>query len=422
MDDLRTIFLIIWGLGHIALFTGDMDDGMIVFVIIAVIMDILVVVGLVMANHEANEKKRIEEENKRREDLKKSNLSIIEKYKIKDSINIMRPELFKIDNRYQITEIVSAVEVIKNEISEQIVHCKSIKRKIDNIIFNSNNNKDETEQSIYLNEHLQELEKLNNEYKLVSETISKYKIELINENKEIHDSLEQTFKAIKLSKKCISPNGVLKLSKFIVNTNPRDLSLFKYKYKPIILRIDSFYFCLFSNIILVFDNNGIFSNALDPSIMSVDIKNKYETVRIVDGVREGNTYSDSDSKLIHKGESRKRWTYTRLDGGPDLRYSYNPEITIRYDEFEYATIRIKINDSFMSFNISSEKAIDSIKLLREKYFKFGNIMYDPIPNFLKLIINVSNNNENSINLFNYYVEFNKKRNIFCQILGIDEKI
>lgn len=417
MEYLGTFLVIIWLAGHIALFSGDVDETTAWIVIIAVIMDILFVIGLVISNAEANEKKREVEEKKRVENLRKNNLSIIDEYKIKNHIRITKADLFEIENRFRIFEIVDAVALIKNETTEIVEQCRDIKRKIDEILLCPNCSNDETAKSIYLKNNLQELEKLSNEYKLLCDVISKYKIELINEDKKIHDSLEQSFNHLLSSKKCLIPNSVLGISNHLISTKPRELSLFNFKYNPIILRLNSFYFCLFSNVILVFDSNGTFSNAIDPSAMSIDIDLKRENVRYVNDERRGNVYTDIDSKLIQRGYSTTRWTYSRNDGGPDLRYSHNPQITIRTDEYEYARVILCINEKSMMFDVSSEKAISAMQSLNSFYLKNQESTYDVIPTFLNLIVKASGESKEALNILNCYLDKKCTENRYCRILG-----
>jgi hypothetical protein len=195
---------------------------------------------------------------------------------------------------------------------------------------------------------------------------------------------------------------------------PNDLALFKFKYEPPVLFVNEFYYCLFSNVILVFDKNGIFSTVVDPTALFVVLNKQTERVLVSNGSTVRQEFTDTDSELIQQGNTRTTWTYTRNDGLPDRRYSYNPLIKYRSDDFEYGIIVFSVADSSFTMKVSSKTAITKFSTFSERYIRKCNDLHNPIPDLL-LLLKCLSDDEHS-NLSNIIEATNRstlQRNYFC---------
>ena len=207
--------------------------------------------------------------------------------------------------------------------------------------------------------------------------------------------MKTAFASLLQSKKCSSDN--VNVRDFLCEKTPNDLSLFQFKYAPPVLLVNDFFFCLFTNVVLVFDKNGIFSTAIDPTAISVTLDKLTEHVLISNGSVVRQEFTDVDSKLIQQGITRTTCTYTRNDGLTDRRYSYNPRIEYRSDDYEYGIIGLSIINFTISFKVSSKTAITRFGSFSEKYIRKCNDLHNPIPDFLLLLKYLSDDDHSSIN-------------------------
>ena len=194
--------------------------------------------------------------------------------------------------------------------------------------------------------------------------------------------------------------------------------LFKYENEPLILFWEQYYFCLFSNVILVFDEMGIFATAIDPSALRVMVKRETTSVTVTNGTALSNQYISDDSKCISQGTTRSTWLYTRQDGFPDRRYSDNPRIEYRIDTYEYVVIEFVIADKKVSFSASSGVVGDAFEKATPKYSRKCNNRHDPIPEFLMLVKKLSGEDsaqiESIIQVCNARIGAN---NYFCKLVA-----
>lgn len=137
--------------------------------------------------------------------------------------------------------------------------------------------------------------------------------------------------------------------------------------------------------ILVFDNTGVFSTAIDPSALKVMIQRKTTSVTVNNGTVASNQYIADDSKCLSRGTTRSTWLHTCRDGSPDLRYSYNPRLEYRTDTYEYVVVEFIIADKKVLFSVSSGTAGDAFEKAVPNYARKCNNRHDPIPEFLILV-------------------------------------
>ena len=269
------------------------------------------------------------------------------------------------------------------------------------------------EKSDYLTSKLSEIEGLKNESDELIKKISNIKIEILNEDNDLLLFLQSAFLSLLHSKKCVLDS--LSINDVISSNTPNDLDLFKFKYTPPVLFVNKFYYCLFSNVVLVFDENGIFSTAVDPSALSVTLNKQTERVLVSNGYTVRQDFTDTDSKLIQRGSTRTTWTYTRNDGLPDRRYSYNPQIEYRSDDYEYGIIVFSVANSSLTMKVSSQTAITIFSTFSEMYIRKCNNLHNPIPDLLLLLKCISEDEDS--NLGNIIEAINRsalQKNYFCR--------
>ena len=202
----------------------------------------------------------------------------------------------------------------------------------------------------------------------------------------------------------------------VTDIRPKDLDLFEFESMPITILFFPFYFCLFGNVILVFDKKGVFSIALDPSALRIDIKRESIDCMIQNGNFPRDKFADTDSKCLNIGDEWHTWKYTCIDGSPDLRYHSNYRINIQNNKYEYGIITLSIVSKTATINVSSEDAINAFELLIKKYTRKCNDKNDPIFSLLKLLeICSDKNDETMLSLIEEYKKMEGKRNYFCCI-------
>lgn len=335
-----------------------------------------------------------------------------------DKIQIMsRTRILSVDSRFINKEVVSLVRTYKSKLKEKVPPCLEIDSMINRILSCDDCNS-VCEEYAYLQKNLSTLSQLKSISDKKHNDLFSRKIQLLNENSSVMDSLSKAFYLLKQSKKCVSDRvKAVKIEDFIISEKPNELTMFQYKCSPVILCIDAFFYCLFSNVILVFDSDGVFSTALDPSAMKITVESLKSEIHITNGKSEIGKFIGSDSKCIKHGDTRITWLHTCRDGTPDLRYSNNPRIEHRTDVYEYGRIAIKIAEHSLSYTISSHSAIKAFELISKEYPKRYNNLHNPIPGFLLLLKSVSDADE-EIQVIENMVEIVGKRaeseNYFCK--------
>ncbi|MBE6107394.1 MAG: hypothetical protein E7192_01980 [Erysipelotrichaceae bacterium] len=367
------------------IFNGNFFDGLSnnaiawFFVCTVIVMDFYLIIKVVSIVREIH---RIAAENNRIAKVTRRVEALISKYTL-TSLNVIRtakslkinPDLinkevvFKVNTyREKRAAIYERYTFIANEI-RRILDCTGCSLIDDKYAF------------IISNED--KLKQLKEEGKNCLTHLASYKIELLHDNCDDLYDVSQAFHCLLNSKKCQSES--LPINEFITQDKPRDLMLFKYKNEPIRLFWEQYYFCLFSNVILVFDNEGDFATAIDPSALKIAIKRKTASVTVRNGIAEENQYIADDSKCISQGTTRFTWLHTCRDGSPDLRYSYNPSIEYRTDKYEYVIVEFAIADKKVVFSASSGAVGDAFKKVISNYLRKCNDLHEPIPEFLMLV-------------------------------------
>lgn len=354
------------------------------------------------------EKKKEEIEKKRIQEVMSKIADIKASYTLRQFPFTVSESIFSIefDSIFINNEISRVVKEFKKDIGQLIRECKSIDNRI-NCILSYNFDPDSVLNFLLENtEILQSLKEQSDYFRL---QICKRKIMLLNENVDAIKCIKNAFITLDNSEKCVSDHTTI--STLIEGETPLELNMFSYMYEPFILHLQDFCYCFFGNVILVFDNEGVFVKALDPTILRLTIKRYTEYVYKSD-YYQNSKYTGSDSHIVTTGETRQTWMHTRVNGYPDLRYSYNPKISYHTDEVMYGEVSFYLSEK-LTYTFSSYQAIIAFEKAKEEYEKKYNDRRDTLPDFLKLIQLLEPEDTVINDIFKKY-KFNSK-NYFCQI-------
>lgn len=334
-----TVFLVIvLIIGNLFLFSGavfdDLSDNGIAwfFVIGAIAMDIYFIYLIAQSVSKSREQQRVAAENNRVAEVTRKVEALINKYtmmrlnanrtvvQFQIAPDLINKEVVFTVNSYKdrMATIYNRYSLITNEINRILActDCISVDEKYSHLISCED-----------------KLKQLKEEGDSCLSQLSSYKIEILNDNRDLLFEMKLAFRYLLNSKKCQSDS--LTIKEFITPDKPNDLMLFKYENEPVILFWEQYYFCLFSNVILVFDKLGVFATAIDSSALKVVVKRETTSVTVSNGTAGSNQYIADDSKCISQGITRSTWLHTCRDGSPDLRYSYNPRLEYRTDTYEH---------------------------------------------------------------------------------------
>ena len=416
-----TVFLVIvLIIGNLFLFSGavfdDLSDNGIAwfFVIGAIAMDIYFIFLIAQSVSKSREQQRVAAENDRVVEVTRKVEALINKYTMMrlnanrtvvqfqiapDLIN--KEVVFTVNSYNRMAAIYNRYSLITNEINRILActDCISVDEKYSHLISCED-----------------KLKQLKEEGDSCLSQLSSYKIEILNDNRDLLFEMKLAFRYLLNSKKCQSDS--LTIKEFITPDKPNDLMLFKYENEPVILFWEQYYFCLFSNVILVFDKLGVFATAIDSSALRVVVKKETTSVTVSNGTAGSNQYIADDSNCISQGITRSTWLHTCRDGSPDLRYSYNPRLEYRTDTYEYVVIEFVIADKKVSFSASSGTVGDAFEKAAPKYSRKCNNRHDPIPEFLILVKKLSEEDnaqiESIIQVCNARADAN---NYFCKLIA-----
>lgn len=387
--------------GNIFLFSGDLGSGgdlegnpiAIIMVLIAIIADIAIVGYIIAACVKSSERRQEEKEKQRISEVTQKVNEILARYSPQKAISLQKAQQLNTANAIVNKEVVFTVNQFKDILRDSISKCNEIDKTINQILACAGC-RDVDQKLNYLSEKTNELNRLKSESDKLHSEIAKHKIKLLNEDGNLLFLVKKSFSALFSSKKCVLEG--LSLKDFICEEKPSDLEFFDYRYAPATLHIGTFYYCLFSNVILVFDAKGVFVTAVDPTALSLKIDRVKVDVWINNNTLPSHQYVDVDSKRVDKGATRQTWVHTCRDGSPDLRYSYNPRIEYRTDKYEYGSVSISILDNTVSFYLSSDVAIKALERVGKEYIRKCNNRHNPIPEFLNLLSRVSEDGEQNI--------------------------
>ncbi len=390
--------------GNLFLFTGALaddlsDNGIAWFMVIAAIIADIIIAGLLLSkliSHLENksEQKRVEKEKAIKDAIREFWNVYEPKYKASKETNDIN---FKSNELIYNKEIIECVKRYQNKNSVIYESLTPIYNKIYQIL-NQSKEFSEKEQTLnFLKNNEEQLIQLKENCDAIIKKLHENKIEILNKYGKGTDALSNAFIQIKASKKIIEGNNAIPLDNIIQSEYPIELSTFNFKLNsdklPLTLNLHKLILCFFERLILVFNKEGCFMTAIDPSMLKIKITRLQCDVTISNGNMIENEFIASDSKCIRTGYQRTTWLHTCRDGSPDLRYSYNPRMEYRTDTMEYGVVEIRILNYSFSYTISSAKALDAIEKAKNTYCISYEKYHNPLPSLMKLFEVLLKSNE-----------------------------
>lgn len=402
--------------GNVLLISGELNKDNpfeYIMAIIAIIADIALVCYIVSACIKSSERRKEEKEKQRINDVTQKVNELLALYSPQKPIFIQKAQHISIANSLVNKEIVFTVNQFKDVLRDSVSKCNEIDQAINSILacVRCHNFDEKLE---YLSANAENLQRLKSESDKLHNEIKHHKIELLNEDEKLLLLVKRSLVALLSSKKCVCEGFNLK--DIICQEEPSDLQFFNCKYSHATLHIGEFYYCLFSNVILVFDNMGVFSSAIDPTAFSITVNRVSTDILVVNNTLPTHQYIDEDSVCVEHGTIQQSWTHTCRDGSPDLRYSYNPRIEYKTDKYEYGNVTISILGNEVSLSISSGNALNALEQVCAEYIRKCNDRHNPVPDLLKLLSSVLDNNEKDIiYVSEKYMSNSSQKNYFCSI-------
>lgn len=250
-------------------------------------------------------------------------------------------------------EMVKIVKHHKQELAGTIAEYRVLEGKI-NGIFAAFEGFSPDEKLEYLQKKQIELAKLKSEATVLLKKISASKIKINSAGSQKLGEIKKAVAALSESKKCTSETT--SLSAFRCGEAPAELALFSYECAPETICVGGFCFCIFSDIVLVFDKFGVFSSAILPSEVKLSVERKQTKYSTNENIGE-------DSKAVTFEEKRMRWLHETKNGTPDRRYKDNPviEYTVPVSGYEYGVVSVSVGESTAKFSVSSSDALDKFE-------------------------------------------------------------
>lgn len=417
---LLAIFLGVLVFGNVlipSLFVGELDEDNwlgIIMAILAIGLDLVLVCYAISSLFKRNERKKEEKKKQWIKDITEEVEEWMQYYKPRETISLEIAKPLQVEPQYINREIILAVNQLKEEMKETIKQCQEVDMKTKRIL-RCNGCQTIEDKYFSLMSNLEKLKQYEKESTRLHNVINSKKIQMINEEESIMCIVIQAFNKLLSSKTCLTEGDRFEYN----NILPAEIRLFSYKYAPVAIRIDGYYYCLFSKVILVFDESGVFSSAIDPSAMSVQVNRITADVLVTNNVLSTHQFVNTDSKCIAQGQTQHTWRYTCRDGSPDMRYSYanNPYIEYRSDTYEYGEIALSIAGQTVPFYVSSESAIDSFETMGREYIVKYNNMHDSIPDLLELLKYASGKDLQNVScMIEAYKPYATKKRFFCEII------
>ncbi len=386
--------------------------------LLAVLAIVLVIYGIYISIKNSINRKRQQEEEEERQRLNKVENEVarlVAKFTPKKLTQLKEGTTYTLSVSSDLLNkaVISQVKKYKKDIANSTSEYRTISSEINNLLA-CNGSKDPDYKLDYLTKINSKLLQMKEVCDKLYLRIANYQIRLLNEDTDVMASIRGAYRSLSSSKKCVFENEEYK--DFVTTDAPAELTIFKYKFAPVILFVNHFYYCLFSNVVLVFDRYGVFTTALDPTAIKILVKYNTDSVTVWNDRFPGHKHIDSDSKCVEQGTIRTTYLHTCRDGTIDLRYSHNPRMTYMTNTYQYATITIQILAVSVTFTASSEITATAFEQAKRKYAKRFNQMHDPIPDLLSLLECVESS-DHAKNIQRTYASGNKGSNYFCEIVG-----
>ena len=259
------------------------------------------------------------------------------------------------------SQAVQMVKQYKANQTSDINECREVDTRISEIL---NVDKEPDDKLGYLQSNTGVLDLLKSNSDELHLRISSRKINIAAKIRE-KSILSSLLEAIGKSEKCVSSKT--SINELMTYEKPAEYSMFNSLVEPTILKYANVSYCVFDNIILVFDRDGIFLTAIKPSALILNFKKHNCYVEVTNDCIADNEYIGKDSRRLKEGETTYSWWYMRKDGLPDRRHTYNPRISHRKDQYEYGVLSFKLLDTTFTYSFSSASAINHALELSYRY-------------------------------------------------------
>ncbi len=324
------------------------------------------------------ERLKILEYNRRQQEAKVKSDETVRQYSLESYIfqkqkTFWAGKKFKCKSSCLNTSVMDTVKNYGSSVHDILQRSEELKQQ-SRTILNRRDFASECDRLSYLNTNLTRLAEMRQHINDLQTKYQNIKIECQNQDNEICTKLAKAFSLIGASEKFSSED--IKRDDMLKKELPEGFSMFRCASDPATLFIQDFYYCMLDNVILVFDNNGFFSAALDPAVLS--IKSERVSTRVYftksgygnDAVfKTNNAFVGADSGLVETGEEERTWLYTCKDGSPDRRYRNNPTYVSRWDVWEYGLVTIRIAEISIKFTVSSVACADALGTISQYYPK-----------------------------------------------------
>ncbi|MCD7763125.1 MAG: hypothetical protein LUI14_07975 [Lachnospiraceae bacterium] len=317
---------------------------------------------------------------------------IINEFKTNSDISCNKAVRLNAESKYLNRDVLEIYEKYTEMIENILVECRAIDEHINQILACPGCFFTITKYH-YLISKKEVLSKLNNDRITRIQSISKIKIRLFDDKTRFLSELRNAFNLLLESHKCVSDRD--DIHTFICKDVPKELDIFEFDTAPVVVYIKEFYYCLFGEVILVFDKNGMFSTALEPSSLDIEVAHKMININVCNNTVAYHPYVSFDSKCLKKGEVT--WGCSK-------------------DIYEYGVITIGILNNQVSFRVSSCKAVSELERIKDLYIKGHNYPENSIKNLFLLLKMVSDMDNTIINsLLKQYAAMPEHLKRFCQL-------
>ena len=362
---------------------------------------------------ESIEKSKVAKEQQRVAQVKKDVENLINKYSAYiTASSFLREKSPSINASHFNTSVIYCIGQLKESLNAVNAMIATEGMRISTILTCSNCHSDEDKLD-YLRGHTTELDKCTDKITSLKAERSKQFVVLSEEDDTSIKKLRNSLLKLRNSKKKKDVSGI-SMDEFLGASKPLELEYFSVKYQPIILQLSPYKFCLYPSVILVFDINGVFVSALSPEELHIKVEHLSNSIHVQNGSYSSDII-DSDSKCLNVGNTNTTWQYTKVNGGPDLRYSYNPRIEYRVDQMEYGRVKFAIVGIEATYAFSSHAAIEALEEAASLYCIAAERVQNPIPALLGLVKSTVSNKDTVVALQDHYSNMQESQKLYCYI-------
>ena len=313
---------------------------------------------------------------------------IIKKYGSINTHAAGKASPFHIDPDLINREVVSAVRSYKDRVADVYEKYLSISNELKTTVSCPGCDSFD-ERYDYLTAHEDRLSHLGDEINSCLKQIESHKIELLNEDIDLMRAMNCAFYLLRRTE-------TITARSLITHSEPLDLMLFKYEKQPVTLFFKGFYFSLFSNVILVFDEHGVFSTAVDPSALQINVERKDVLVE-----RNGTPVSVGNG-------------YFRPEKGTAKNNDRN-------DTYEKLVIEFTVANAQSSLEAILDYGVgDSFERIGELYTRKCNGRHTSIPKLLMLMKKLSGDESDENKQIDEIIKICNARpdtnNYFCRLI------